>query len=176
LTPFRKAILATPLVLGGGVTALGFYMHPAFLKNPSNFFIGYRRYIREVVAAAKIGLSYKWAGDNITSELHTKNARIMYEMMKTNGGIFIKAGQQIAQLESLVPDEWIQVLEPMQMAAPTTSFERVKRVVEEDLGKPLDQVFSEFCETPVASASLAQVHKARLRETGEIVAVKVQHP
>lgn len=93
LTPFRKAILATPLVVTGGVTALGFYMHPAFLQNPSLFFIGYKRYLREVVAAVQIGVSYKWAGDNITSELHYKNARIMYEMMRANGGIFIKAGQ-----------------------------------------------------------------------------------
>ena len=79
-------------------------------------------------------------------------------------------------MESLIPDEWVEVFEPMQMQAPTTPYDEVKRVLEEDLGRPLEQVFSEFSERPVASASLAQVHKARLRESGEYVAVKVQHP
>lgn len=79
-------------------------------------------------------------------------------------------------MESLIPDEWIEVFEPMQMKAPTSPIDEVKRVLEEDLGRPISEVFSEFSETPVASASLAQVHKARLRSTGELVAVKVQHP
>ena len=60
--------------------------------------------------------------------------------------------------------------------APTTPLNDVKRILEEDLGRPLSEVFSEFSDLPVASASLAQVHKAKLRSTGEIVAVKVQHP
>ena len=59
------------------------------------------------------------------------------------------------------------------MAAPTTSFEDVKKVLEHELGRKIEDVFSEFSETPVASASLAQVHKAKLRENGDIVAVKV---
>ena len=95
LTPLRKAFLATPLVVTGGITALGFYMHPAFIQNPSLFFVGYKRYLREVAAAVQIGASYKYAlvqGGEILSELHYKNAKIMYEMMRANGGIFIKAG------------------------------------------------------------------------------------
>ena len=94
-------------------------------------------------------------------------------MMKKNGGIYIKAGQSVSQMESLIPDEWIETFIPMQMQAPTSPFKEVRRVVTEDLGRPLEEVFSEFSETPVASASLAQVHRARLRATGEIVAVKV---
>lgn len=89
----RRALIWTPLSIMGGITALGFYMHPAFIHEPSLFFTGYRRYLREVVAALRIGLSYKWAGNNISSELHYKNAKIMYDMMRANGGIFIKAGQ-----------------------------------------------------------------------------------
>ncbi len=59
--------------------------------------------------------------------------------------------------------------------APQDAFHQVKRVVEQDLQAPLDTVFSSFDEQPIASASLAQVHLATLRSTGERVAVKVQH-
>ena len=51
----------------------------------------------------------------------------------------------------------------------------MKQVVESELGSPIEQVFSRFDEKPIASASLGQVHKAVLRETGETVVVKVQH-
>lgn len=51
-----------------------------------------------------------------------------------------------------------------------------RAVVEEELGQPLDEVFSEWSEEPVGSASLAQVYRARLQSTGQEVAVKVQRP
>lgn len=51
-----------------------------------------------------------------------------------------------------------------------------RAVVEQELGRPLDEVFSEWSDEPVGSASLAQVYRARLRSTGEEVAVKVQRP
>jgi ubiquinone biosynthesis protein len=52
------------------------------------------------------------------------------------------------------------------MKAPTTKYNDVKFIVEEELGQPIENVFSEFEEKPLASASLGQVHKAKLRETG----------
>ena len=58
---------------------------------------------------------------------------------------------------------------------PAESFEAVREVVESDLGQPLSQVFEHFETTPIAAASIAQVHAARLR-TGEDVVVKVQRP
>ena len=77
------------------------------------------------------------------------------------------------QLQNLVPDEYLEVFEPMCMKAPTTKYSDVKYIVESELGQSISSVFSEFEETPLASASLAQVHKARLRATGEVVVVKV---
>lgn len=61
------------------------------------------------------------------------------------------------------------------MQAPRTDFADVKKIVEFELGKKLEDVYSEFEEKPLASASLGQVHKAKLKSTGEVVAVKVQH-
>ena len=59
------------------------------------------------------------------------------------------------------------------MRAPTTSFPDVKLIIEEETGKKMEDLFLEFEERPIASASLGQVHKARLKSTGEVVAVKV---
>ena len=77
------------------------------------------------------------------------------------------------QLEALVPPEYTETFEPMCMQAPRTKFEDVKAIIEEETGKKLEDVYSEFDEKPIASASLGQVHKAKLRSTGEVVAVKV---
>lgn len=66
-------------------------------------------------------------------------------------------------------------LAKLQDDAPPFPFEDVKRVIESELGVPLDEIFSEFHEKPVASASIGQVHRARLRN-GDAVAVKVQRP
>jgi len=81
----------------------------------------------------------------------------------------------MGQLDQLIPEEYVTAFEPMLMQAPKTSFEDVKSIVELELGRKIDEVYSEFAEEPLASASLGQVHRAILRETGEVVAVKVQH-
>jgi len=69
-----KKVLLVPSAILGGFTGFGCYMHPALLQDPKKFATGYRRFLREVWAGLRIGLSYKWAGNNITSELHKKNA------------------------------------------------------------------------------------------------------
>jgi predicted unusual protein kinase regulating ubiquinone biosynthesis (AarF/ABC1/UbiB family) len=81
----------------------------------------------------------------------------------------------MGQLDNLVPKEYIASFEPMLQQAPKTGFQDVKSIVEEELGDKIENIYSEFAEEPVASASLGQVHKAKLRSTGETVAVKVQH-
>ena len=65
-----------------------------------------------------------------------------------------------------MPREYIETFEPMCMKAPTTSFEDVRSIVEAETGRKLEEIYSEFSEKPLASASLGQVHKARLRSTG----------
>ena len=91
------------------------------------------------------------------------------------GPTFIKLGQIISSGEGLFPDELVDEFKRLRDQVPAETFEDVRRTVETDLGRPLGAVFESFDETPLAAASIAQVHVARLR-TGEDVVVKVQRP
>jgi ubiquinone biosynthesis protein len=91
------------------------------------------------------------------------------------GPAYIKLGQIISSGRGIFPDELVDEFKSLRDQVPPESFATVKRVVEEDLGRPLAQVFSRFDEACLASASIAQVHAATL-VTGEDVVVKVQRP
>lgn len=91
------------------------------------------------------------------------------------GPTYIKLGQIISSGEGLFPPELVEEFRLCRDQVRAESFADVRRVVEEDLGRPLEEVFEEFEHTPLAAASIAQVHAARLA-TGEDVVVKVQRP
>jgi ubiquinone biosynthesis protein len=91
------------------------------------------------------------------------------------GPTYIKLGQIVSAGEGIFPPELVAEFRLCRDEVPAESWDDVRRVVEEDLRRPLDQVFAEFVTTPVAAASIAQVHVAKLR-TGEDVVVKVQRP
>ena len=111
----------------------------------------------------------------ITAETHTTASVRMYECFCKNGGPYIKLGQMVGQLDQLMPKQYIKTFEPMLMQAPKTSYEDVKSIVELELGQKLEDIYEEFDHKPLASASLGQVHRAKLRSNGQVVAVKVQH-
>ncbi|MGH2759201.1 MAG: ABC1 kinase family protein [Actinomycetota bacterium] len=91
------------------------------------------------------------------------------------GPTYIKLGQIVSAGEGIFPPELVAEFRLCRDEVKAETWEDVRRVVEEDLRRPLDQVFSEFVTAPVAAASIAQVHVAKLR-TGEDVVVKVQRP
>ncbi len=91
------------------------------------------------------------------------------------GPTYIKLGQIVSSGEGLFPEELVSEFKLLRDQVPAESFDDVRAVVEADLGRPLDAVFARFDRTPLAAASIAQVHAARL-VTGEEVVVKVQRP
>lgn len=91
------------------------------------------------------------------------------------GPTFIKLGQLASTRIDLFPQEIIRELAKLQDNVKPVPFEDIKKIIEEEFNIPLENLFSEFSRTPVASASIGQVHRAKLK-TGEEVAIKVQRP
>lgn len=97
------------------------------------------------------------------------------QMFESLGATYIKFGQLIASSPSLFPKEYVDEFQLLLDKTPTISFNKIKQIIEADLGRSVDDVFASIETTPLASASIAQVHGAKLL-SGEDVVVKVQKP
>ncbi|WP_160720423.1 2-polyprenylphenol 6-hydroxylase [Bacillus sp. USDA818B3_A] len=91
------------------------------------------------------------------------------------GPTFIKIGQIVSTRPDVIPNEIIQELEKLQDQVPLFPYQEVKQIIELEFDQPIEDLFVEFSEFPLAAASIGQVHDAVL-STGERVAVKVQRP
>lgn len=136
-----------------------------------------------------VALDYKlnfrpdpWVGSDIT-DLHARSARRVFELLHSNGGLYLKIGQAIAMQSAVLPPEFQKMFAKMFDDAPQDDWKDVEAVIKEDFGKSVEEVFGvSFTgkdgmglmeRKAKASASVAQVHWAKLPD-GREIAIKVQ--
>jgi predicted unusual protein kinase regulating ubiquinone biosynthesis (AarF/ABC1/UbiB family) len=108
-------------------------------------------------------------------ETHLRNARRIERTICDLQGLFIKVGQLISIMTNFLPEEFRRELEGLQDAVPPRPYGDIEARITEELHKTPAELFATFDEQPIASASIGQVHLARLLD-GTKVAVKVQYP
>ncbi len=104
-----------------------------------------------------------------------RRAKWLVDRLMNLGPTFIKIGQSLSTRADLIPLEYIEQLTQLQDRVPEFNSQEAIRVIETELGQPLDNLFASFTVSPLACASLGQVHRARLL-SGEEVVIKVQRP
>ena len=111
---------------------------------------------------------------NEKSRIQVKRARWFTNQLIKLGSAFIKIGQLLSARPDLIPNTWIQELSKLQDQVPNFSFAQVQETIREELGSKFNEIDQIICD-PVGSASLAQVHRATLKD-GKKVVFKVQRP
>jgi len=96
-------------------------------------------------------------------------------VMEELGPTFIKLGQILSTRPDLIPVEFIQELSKLQDNVPSFPYPEARQIIESEIGRPLEDIFQHFENTPLAAASIGQVHRAQLKD-GEEAVVKVQRP
>lgn len=116
-------------------------------------------------------------------QCHLRCANRVLEGLQKLGGIYVKLGQHVSAMTYILPAEWTETLSVLQDRCDPSSREDIEKMFQLDYGHNINDVFEEFDWTPLGVASLAQVHKARLKKehhtddaSDDWVAVKFQHP
>lgn len=164
----------------------------ARVERPGRRALGYRgrsankwRFVRAYYTTFQVIFSYLWLfwkakllgrayRDQNLPGVHRRNARRVYDTILQLQGLFIKVGQALSIMANFLPEAFRAELEGLQDQVPPRPFEEISARVEEELGGTIADLFTRFQKTPIASASLGQVHEAETRD-GRRVAVKVQH-
>jgi len=111
----------------------------------------------------------------LDESLPSPRAKRLRLALEELGPTFIKAGQMLSTRPDIVPADIFQELQKLQDQIPPIAASEIMPEIESELKSPIESVFSDFDEIPIAAASIGQVHRARLN-TGEDVAVKIQRP
>lgn len=137
-----------------------------------------RRSVRAVSVLSWV--AYKYATTDDIAELqayHEVAAKSIFDMLADNKGLYIKLGQAIANQGAVFPVAYQRHFVNLYDAAPIDPWSEIDHILRQSLGQKYEtEVFEYIDHTPVASALIAQVHRAQLRSNGDEVAVKIQHP
>lgn len=136
---------------------------------------------------AVIGVGGEWLADvsktvNTSPQLPTQmqlgllSPFYLRKLFERMGATYIKLGQFIASAPTLFPAEYVEEFQNCFDKAPAVPFEEIEAILREDLGRPIDSVYEYVDPVPIASASIAQVHGARLKGTQRDVVIKVLKP
>ncbi|MBO8221202.1 ABC1 kinase family protein [Prochlorococcus marinus] len=114
-------------------------------------------------------------GNSKNKNVQKNLSKYLFDVITDLGPCFIKLGQALSTRPDLVRQDWLTELTNLQDNLPAFDNKIALKIIEEELGTPPDELFDEFPESPIASASLGQVYKAKMKNNS-YVAVKVQRP
>lgn len=201
----RRTVIRATALIGASATLAYYWPEVSFAAGTTRRFLRTTWHVGLICLDYKLNYPSEGTsqGDSDTAPgvqlardtVHERAARRLLHLIERNGGIYIKVGQHLSALEYILPPIYCRLLSILHSQAPQSSAQEVALVWSQEFANrlrgreeramsgdqqlnndfSLESVFSEFDPVPIGAASLAQVHRARLRSTGECVAVKVQH-
>lgn len=167
------------VLFGAAVHLIDAYLYDSCLTRCT------RTFTTGLIVALDYKLNFRpdpWIGDGVM-DLHSRSAQRVFDLLRGNGGLYLKIGQAVAMQSAILPPEFQKMFSRMFDDAPQNSWKEAEQVIREDFGKSVEEVFGvSFTgepgkgvmeQTARASASVAQVHWARLPD-GREVAIKIQ--